>query len=302
MKILFNSIIIIILTLALFTSCDTKNGEKSTTKKIIVSNWIGYVPLLYAYENGKLDNLNIDIVVTNSLQSSLNLIKRNNYDAIAVTQKEFFILNDKISNNSYEPLVLIDRSYGGDAVLSNISKETLLKKQYSKLNIFLEKDSVNEIVLDCFVKSYNIDEDKIVIHNMNQENILDLKCVSKDKSPKLIVTYEPYLSKLVKSGFNIISSTKDDDIFVLDFLAVKKDSFTKDELIELSSILNEANLKLQEEPLEVYKSVKIYITDICKDEFLSSLNQIEIVTDKNIKKIEKLIDKNNLDIDFKNIK
>lgn len=302
MKKLFTNLIVITLFIISFVGCDIKETKQSTSKKIIVSNWIGYAPLLYAYERGALDKFNIDIIVTNSLQTSLNLIKRNKYDGVAVRQQELTILNKEISNNSYKPLVLFDRSYGGDAVLSNLSKDNFLKQKYEKIDIFLEKDSVNELVLDCFIKAFSIDRDKIMIHNMNQENILDLKCGCENKKTKLIVTYEPYLSKLVQNGFNIITSTKDDHIFVLDFLAVKKNSFSTNELIELKSILSNANLKLQKEPLEVYKTIKLYMDDISKNEFLSSLNSIELITAKNSNKIYKLIDKNNLDISFYNVK
>lgn len=265
-------LLVVFLSIFSITGCSSDKNKRDGKIKIVASNWIGFTPLLYAYEKGKLEALNVEVIVTNSLQSSLIMYEKNNYDGICSTQKELTYLNQ--NNKDHLPVIVFDRSYGGDVILSNIPKEELYKNKCKKVDVFLEKNSVNEILFEVFKKLKNWSADFSII-DINQYNISRFEFESNTKVPKLIITYEPHASKLKQKGFYLIESTKNDKFLVFDFLSVKKGSLKKDEIYELQKIVNDSILKLKQDPKSFYETVKIYFGDTSYDEFISSLDQIQ---------------------------
>jgi NitT/TauT family transport system substrate-binding protein len=282
----------------LFAGCSQKDTNR--TKKIVVSNWIGYMPLLYGYEKGSFDKLGIELIITNSLQTSLQIMEKNKYDGIALTQREYDIINsDKTKRVQLIPIALLDRSYGGDAILSNIPKEYLFKNNYNSIKVFLEKESINVLLFEGFKKLKDWGKTKFILQNMNQSNILQLPYISDMADPEIIITYEPYLSQLKKKGLHLIESTKNDKILVFDFLAVRENLFTKKEIIRIQNILYDAVKTLQSDTKEFYQTVKVYLGDMSYEEFRSSLNEMIFVSKENLDSMIKLILKEKI---LKNIK
>eukprot|EP01156_Anaeramoeba_ignava_P007714 Anaeramoba_ignava/a353395_7.p1 GENE.a353395_7~~a353395_7.p1 ORF type:complete len:243 (+),score=27.16 a353395_7:238-966(+) len=168
-------IFILSLLIAGLAGCTSQVKEE---KKIqfVVSNWIGYSPLLYAYEKGMLDDMNIELIITNSLQSSLLMFKKNSYEGIASTQRELCIINNKsVDKDVFMPLYIFDRSYGGDAILSNIPKNKLFDEKFEYINIFLEKESINELLFEGLKKLKEWDDTQFKLHNINQYNLAQLE-------------------------------------------------------------------------------------------------------------------------------
>ncbi len=61
--------------LLLFTSCSSKYDERL---KVSTTNWIGYLPLIYAKEKGWLKELNIKLLTVSSLAENMYLYKAGN--------------------------------------------------------------------------------------------------------------------------------------------------------------------------------------------------------------------------------
>jgi len=274
-------------------ACDSKNKEEKTVQKIkvVTSNWIGYAPLLYAYEKGELEQLNIELVVTNSLQSSILMYEKNSYDGICSTQKEIEYINNKYQKNiQINPIAIFNRSYGGDVILASTSKDILYSKKYEQIDIYLEKDGVNEILFEGFKKLKNWKVD-FNVYNMNQYNIAKLELDSSKKIPKVLITYEPYATKLKQKGFHLIESTKNNKLLVFDFLSIKEGTLEKKEINRLQKIVNNSIEKLQSNPKEFYHEIKIYFEDVSYTEFHQSLNEIQLFTNKRKNNMVRLIKK-----------
>lgn len=274
-------------------ACDSKNKEEKTVQKIkvVTSNWIGYAPLLYAYEKGELEQLNIELVVTNSLQSSILMYEKNSFDGICSTQKEIEYINNKYQKNKQiNPIAIFNRSYGGDVILASTSKDILYSKKYEQIDIYLEKDGVNEILFEGFKKLKNWKVD-FNVYNMNQYNIAKLELDSSKKIPKVLITYEPYATKLKQKGFHLIESTKNNKLLVFDFLSIKEGTLEKKEINRLQKIVNNSIEKLQSNPKEFYHEIKIYFEDVSYTEFQQSLNEIQLFTNKRKNNMVRLIKK-----------
>jgi len=241
--------------------------------KISTTNWIGYTPLIYAKEKGWLKELNIELVMASSLAENMNLYASGNSDAYLGTQHEYNILAKKY--DSLKPIMIFDRSNGGDLIMSNTSIKELQNTQ-KDIDAYLEIDSINYDLLKDFIKSYNL-ENK-TINYINEEQVQIEFLDSKDmKNPTIIVTYVPFNLTLEKNGFSKIISTKESlDIFIVDAMFTKMDILYKHkkQFMELKKVVDKSIENLKQNPKEFYKKVKPYMNNITFNEFQSMQEDI----------------------------
>jgi len=252
-----------------FSSCVEDNKKI----KITTSTWIGYAPLFYAKEKNWLEPLNIKLLNVVSLSENMYLYKAGNADAFVGTQYEYnFLLQE---DKTLIPIMVFDKSNGGDMILSNLTLDELSKTN-KDIDAYLEIDSVNSILLNDFIRSNNLQDKKINYINEDQSNISRLKA-NEINNPTIIVTYTPYNNILEKNYFRELSSTKkSDDLLIIDGMYVKKDFYyeNKETFVKLKKLVDDSIINLQNNPKEFYNTVKPYLTNISYEEFLSSLNDI----------------------------
>lgn len=212
-------LVTLLLSLTLFFGC-TKKEEPLT---IVTNTWIGYTPLYIAQENGELDKLNIKLLQTVSLAEATDLFSVGQGDIVTTTQHEYHILKQHID---IQPIILLDRSNGGDMILANRTIKQLKKEQ--KIEVYLEIDSINLELLDQFIQKNQIPKEHLHYIDMDQSSIQTL---SNDQTKAmLIVTYTPYNAQLVKAGFQEIASTKNlDNLLVIDALCARNSILRTDQ-------------------------------------------------------------------------
>jgi len=267
-------IIIFVILLFVFSSC-TSDYDKRL--KISATTWVGYTPLFYAKAKGWLKPLNIKLVNISSLAENMYLYSAGNADAYVGTQYEYGILSKDMK--SLSPIMMFDKSNGGDLVMSNFSIEEL-QNTASPLDVYLELDSINHTLFKDFISKYNLSDKTINYINRDQSTIKLLK--SNDK-PTLIVTYVPYNFTLEKNGFKEVSSTKNNlDLLVVDAMFTKIEVFNQHEkqFLELKKLIDKSILALKKDPKEFYNTIKPYMTGITYDEFEDTLNDIEWINSK----------------------
>lgn len=279
--------IFLLFTIFIFTSCSIQENKKL---KIATTSWIGYTPLLYAQEKGWLEPLNIKLLNVVSLSESMYLYKGNNADVYMGTQYEYNFLAQKIE--SLIPIMLMNKSNGGDLVMSNFSVDELQKTE-QEIDVYLEMDSINSILFEVFIKKYNLENKQINYINKDQAYISELKNINK---ATVIVTYVPYNKILEKNGFKSLETTKNNyDLLVIDGMITTKETLNENKktFLELKKLINKAIENLQNDPKEYYETIKDYLIDTNYEEFSESLNDI-IWINKNIpeKIIENLSNKN----------
>lgn len=279
--------IFLLFTIFIFTSCSIQENKKL---KIATTSWIGYTPLLYAQEKGWLEPLNIKLLNVVSLSESMYLYKGNNADVYMGTQYEYNFLAQKIE--SLIPIMLMNKSNGGDLVMSNFSVDELQKTE-QEIDVYLEMDSINSILFEVFIKKYNLENKQINYINKDQAYISKLKNINK---ATIIVTYVPYNKILEKNGFKSLETTKNNyDLLVIDGMITTKETLNENKktFLELKKLINKAIENLQNDPKEYYETIKDYLIDTNYEEFSESLNDI-IWINKNIpeKIIENLSNKN----------
>lgn len=239
--------------------------------KIAINSWIGYAPLFYAEETGELDKLGIKLITNVSLAEASDIFEVGKADLVTTTQHEYLSL--KNSREDILPVILIDRSNGGDMVLSNKSLDKLKKSE--EITAYLEIDSINSEVLKSFLKHHQLNDKKITYINKDQAQISNLH---NENEAMLIVTYTPYNTILQANGFQELASTKNlDALVVIDAICAREKTYKtdKESLIALKKVLDKSIQKIQDEPQTVYKKVAKYLNNITYSEFLDSLNTIK---------------------------
>jgi NitT/TauT family transport system substrate-binding protein len=266
--------IFFILIIALFfVSCSEKKELK-----VAANSWIGYAPLFYADKKGWLKKEKIKLINTVSLAESLDLYKKNFVDAMAATQYEYFLLN----REDVYAIMLFDRSNGADMIMSNFD----FRKLHSKIDAYMEVDSVNYLLFKYFLKEKNLKQNMFNIHNLDQGQIAK-KNYSK---PTLIVTYAPYDAELKKKGFKVIDSTKNSSsLIVIDALFSDAANIQKhkEQFIKIREFTIKALKVLKQNPKEFYEAVKEYLPGYSYSDFKADLKNIVWIVkpDAHVKKL-----------------
>lgn len=266
---MLKKIILTLVLLLLFTSCSSDYDKRL---KISVTTWIGYSPLFYAKEKGWLKPLNIKLINISSLAENMYLYKSGNSDAYTGTQYEYNILSKELK--TLKPIMMFDRSNGGDLVMGNISIEELQNSD-TEIDAYLEIDSVNSTILKDFISEFNLNDKKINYINKDQSEI---KLLHANTKPTIIVTYVPYNITLEKHGFMKLASTKENlKLLVMDALFTKIELFNehKQQFLELKKLVDRGVKVLQENPKEFYETIQPYILDVNYEEFQDTVTDIE---------------------------
>lgn len=263
--------------LIFLASCNAPIESKQV--RISVTTWIGYTPLFYAKEKGWLEKINVKLINVVSLSENMYLYQAGNSDAYCGTQYEHSILKKKIP--SLVPVMLFDRSNGGDMIMGNHTIEEL-QKSNKKIHVYLEMDSINYTLLQDFIAKYDIDESRINYIDRDQAEIASLHNTDKEKI-MLIVTYVPFDSRLKKNGFTELLSTKQGlDLFVIDALFTRKEEVLahKKQFTTLKKMVDKAIAEAQKDPKSFYDVIKPYQNDISYEEFVNSLHDITWINQK----------------------
>jgi len=278
--------LLFLIFILIFTAC-----EKKKSINIAVNEWIGYAPLFYANEKGWLKQDDIKIIRTVSLGESVNLYKNGLVNGFTSTQYEYLPLKKEVT-----PIILLDKSYGGDMILSNKTINEL--KKYSKIDTYLEIDSVNYLLLKYFSNKYNIPLTKFNFINQDQQQ-LSKKSFDLSK-PTIIITYIPYDLVFKKKGFHVISSTLDDDLLVIDALFIDKYLVNKNRFKHLKKKIDLAIKEIKQHPKQVYNVIQKYYPNYSYEDFEQGLYYIKWINNKTYINKLKSIDFETKDLIYEN--
>lgn len=262
------SIVLSIFLLFLLNGC----SEKKEPLTITANAWIGYSPIFYAREKGWFEDTDIQLISTTSLAESMHIYNAGSANVFTGTQHEF--QNQRAHVSDLVPIILFDRSNGGDAILSNVSLETILKSK-KEINVYLELDSINEELLKYFTKKYSISEDRLKIQNKTQDQIVVME--ADPKQLMLIITYDPYNITLTKKGFFQIADTRiNEDLLVIDALYTSAQFLqqNKEDFEVLNTLIRRSLNALKSNPEEYYETVKVYLDNPTYEEFQVMIKNI----------------------------
>ena len=276
------NLFVILSILFLFIGCSDKEKERIT---VVTNSWIGYAPLFYAKEKNYLKDLNIKLVTAVSLGEASEIYSVGKADMVTTTQHEYYALKQMFK--TLVPVILLDRSNGGDMILSNKTIEELRKSD--KIYVYLEVDSINREMIEIFTNINHIDEKKFVFINGDQAQ---LQSENYDLSkPIILATYTPYNNFYLKRGFHEIASTGDlDDIVIIDALCTTKEFLNRNisRLEKFKKIIDQSIAEIEGDKKGSYKLIKRYLNDISYSEYLDSLKSIKWINNPEKELLDKI--------------
>lgn len=263
--------LIVIISVFFLTSCNKLEDPPHDELTVSVTTWIGYSPLYYAYEKGWLQKENIRLVTISSLSENMYLFKTRHSDIYGGTQYEYLELKPIFSD--LKPCIMLDKSNGGDMIMSNRTLDELRKEKV--IDVYLEVDSINKLIIEDFISSKELKTKKLIIHNSDQVSISSQRFDM--NKPTIIVTYVPYDNILDKKGFKEIISTKDGlDLLVIDALFTTSETYNNHEhqMKSLKRFIDLAITASKENPKEYYSVISKHIENFSYTNYNDAINDI----------------------------
>lgn len=256
-------------------------SSDSSQIRISTNPWVGFTPFIYAQEKGWLENTPFRFIWLVDLTDNARLYERGFTQGFTATQYELLHFKNK---NSIQPVFLIDRSYGADGIVSNRTIEEI-RSTKEKVDVYLEQGTLNEDFFKAFITEYGLAENKFHKIDASQKSMAAL---TKTKAPIIIISYQPYLSGLLKKGFHPLASTQTiETFFVVDALFMNEQIIEErdKELAHLKELFARGVEQLRTDPHEYYETIKGYLEGQSYEEFMATTTQIEWIYQKNQEEI-----------------
>lgn len=247
---------------------------------ISVDTWIGAAPLYYAHAKGWLKEANIEMLQATSIEDNMNLYESHASDIVASTQHEYKRLLKTYPD--LVPLIVYDRSYGGDMVMSNRTVQQL-RESTQKIDIFVEFDTVGEDMLNYFLAEHNLSKDKFNVMSRTQEEI-ELTPNLPSGTGVIAVTYNPHDLPLKEHGFQEIANSRSDTYIVIDGVSGTRTVAKKhqEQIIALKVLLAKAVEAYHKKPKEFYATVKPYLGHPTYEEFEKMRGNVQWIKNEEI--------------------
>lgn len=255
------------------------SSRHSDLQKIQISTnpWVGFTPFIYAQEKGWLENTPFKFIWLVDLSDNSRLYERGFTQGFTATQYELL----HFKNHSHiKPIFLIDRSYGADAIVSNQTLDQI-RSIKEPIDVYLEQGSLNDDFFEAFIVENHLKSNKFHKIDTSQKSVSLIPIAGK---PVIIISYQPYLSGLLKQGFQPLASTRTmNSFFVIDALFLDEKTFigNEKEFENLKSIFNRARKQLHDHPQEFYATIEGYLEGQSYEEFMLTTTQIQWLDDSN---------------------
>lgn len=251
-------------------------GEKPPLV-ISTDTWIGAAPLYYAHAKGWLREANIEILQCDSIKENLERYNSGAADIVTGTVHEYHRLKQKHSD--LIPIIIYDRSYGGDVILSN---KTLLqiRQSKSKTDLYLEKNTVNEEMLNAFLAENNFSKEQFTLYDRTQREIAKLNALDSRKAV-IAITYSPNDILLKKQGFFEIASSKNDHYLIVDGFYISRTMALTHaaETKALRAAFARGVEAYRRNPKNFYETVNPYLGGVSYEEFTAMVDTIQWMDD-----------------------
>ena len=268
--------IVAALALLMLSSCS--EVEEQPPLVLSTDTWIGASPLYYAHAMGWLEEADIELLQADSIYENLEHFRSKAADIVTGTVHEYKLL--KAISPDLIPIIIYDRSYGGDVILSNRTVSQICQSK-ERINVYIEKDTVSEEMWHYFTIENNLSTQRYTLYDRNQNEIEQLSA-SPLSPPAVIVTYNPHDSVLKKQGFMEIASSKNESYIIVDAIYVSSRTAAKhsDQIHALKDIVGKAVRAYHRDPKKFYETVKPYLDNLSYQEFVAMVHNIQWMEDK----------------------
>lgn len=236
---------ILLLILMLLTSCIEKSDP---VLRMGTNVWPGYEPFYLARTRGFLSADKVHIVEFSSATQIIQVYRNNLIDAAALTLGE--VLSLLGSGEKLKIVLVTDISNGGDAIVGQSDISTLTDIKGKRVGV--ENTALGAFLITRALELINLSQKSIKIIQLDineQENAFLQHKVD------AVVTFEPVMSKLLKSGGHLLFDSRQIPGEIVDVLVVRDEylSANPDSVQYLINAWYQALAFMSEQPREAAK-------------------------------------------------
>lgn len=260
---------LLIFLLILLTGCQE---SQPPPLRVGINPWVGYDPLVLAYEQALVDAKQVQIIELQSNTESTRALRNGLLDAAALTLDEALRLAD--AGMALKIVAVLDTSQGADAVLarSSIASPADLKGK----RIALEKTALGGLMLEHLLKAGSLSQDQVEILQVEAAMHAD---VLANGSADAVITFEPMKSHLLNQGFHSLFDSSQMPGEVVDVLVVKAE-IDLHRTVYLLQAWQRGLQALQANP-EAAAALLSVGTDLNREEYLNTLKGLRFVSLQN---------------------
>ena len=264
-----------ILAILILSSCS--ESEKKPPLVLTTDTWVGAAPLYYAHAMGWLKEANIEMLQTDSIDENVEHYNNGAADIITGTAHEYRRLTPR--HPDLVPIIIYDRSYGGDVILSNRTLSQICQSG-ENIDIYLEKNTVSEEMLNYFLGENNLSKQRFILYDRNQ-NEMEKLMASPLSAPVIVITYNPHDIILKKQGFFELASSKNERYVIVDgiYLSSQIAHQHPEQMKALRNALGAAVRAYHHDPKAFYETIKSYLGNVSYEEFGKMIGNIQWTED-----------------------
>lgn len=221
---LLRYISVFLITVCLLFACNTSAPTqlKRPPLKVQFTSFVGEHSGIIAQEKGffKAQGVDVELIYKRYIQLEIANFSAGKYDGMVVTLGSF--INLSTTNPDIQAVVVIDESTGADVVVAQSQIKTVANLKGKKLGANL--GGFSEIFVTEMLKTAKLTSDDV---NLVKVEASDIPQRLKDNAIQAGHTWEPHLSEAIKSGGNILFTSKQTPGLILD-LIVFRDEIIRD--------------------------------------------------------------------------
>ncbi len=183
--------------------------------RVGVLPWIGYESIYQAEEFGWLDK-SIELVKGEIPTDSFQRILSGEVDAAALTLEDVILARTKGVDLTI--VAVLDISAGADIVLSKEPIESLAEIKGKRIGA--EDSALASLFLTKMLEQSGLQQSDVTVLNVPSTQQLE---AWKSDQVDIVITYEPYASKLISLDANYVTSSREFAEMIFDVLAVRND-------------------------------------------------------------------------------
>ena len=183
--------------------------------KFGADNWLGYQPFYIAQSQRMWDADKVSVVELGSSSEVLRALSSGALDGAALTLDE--TITAIALNQQLKVVMVIDFSYGGDALIVDSSINSLA--QLKGKHIGMEDTATGALFLNSLLEKAQLENNDVITHLMP----VDQHAIAFDENRvDAVITFEPLRSKLLSKGYRDLFNSRDIPGSIVDVLVFTK--------------------------------------------------------------------------------
>lgn len=204
--------------LLLLLSAHAGTAQSPVKLKLGYSVWVGYGPLFIARDKGYFTDqgLEVELVKVEDPKDRFTALAGNQLDGLVTTLDT--MAQYWKAEAPFKAFLGLDESSGGDGIVANAGINSV--KDLKGKNIGVNVGSVSQFFLEYVLEQNGMSASDVTLVKMKQGDVPAALAANRIDAG---VTWEPHLSKSVKNGAKLISSSKETPGLIVDIMLLRSD-------------------------------------------------------------------------------